>query len=93
MEDAEVGGKRGRGVAKKTNNTRRIWTKNEEKVLMVALKELVNNGWKSDNGFRTGYLFKLEDAKLEDAIPYPVLMEVRHHQITSIARVVTFRLR
>lgn len=29
---------------------------------MVALKDLVANGWKNDNGFRTGYFFKLEDA-------------------------------
>lgn len=53
---------RGRGAAKKTANTRRVWSAREEQVLISALKDLVNNGWKSDNGFRTGYLIKLEEA-------------------------------
>ncbi|KAL8480266.1 hypothetical protein ACS0TY_026984 [Phlomoides rotata] len=53
----------GRGSLKKpSNNTRRIWTIREEKVLINILKELVNKGWKSDNGFRTRYLNKCEDA-------------------------------
>ncbi|KAL8541068.1 hypothetical protein ACS0TY_002377 [Phlomoides rotata] len=46
--------------------TRRIWTSMEEKVLINALKDLVNKGWKSDNGFRAGYLSKCEDALKED---------------------------
>ncbi|KAL8557248.1 hypothetical protein ACS0TY_004621 [Phlomoides rotata] len=57
----------GRGSFKKpTSNTRRIWTTREEKVLINALKELVNKGYKLDNGFRTGYLIKCDEALKED---------------------------
>ncbi|KAL8544558.1 hypothetical protein ACS0TY_004944 [Phlomoides rotata] len=53
----------GKGSFKKpTTNTRRIWTTREEKVLINVLKELVNKAYKSDNGFRTGYLIKCEEA-------------------------------
>ncbi|KAL8510602.1 hypothetical protein ACS0TY_017430 [Phlomoides rotata] len=56
-----------RGSFKKpTSNTRRIWITREEKVLINALKELVNKGYKSDNGFRTCYLIKCEKALKED---------------------------
>ncbi|KAL8498086.1 hypothetical protein ACS0TY_021424 [Phlomoides rotata] len=56
-----------RGSFKKpTTNTRRIWTTREEKVLIDVLKELVNKGYKSDNGFRTGYLIKCEEALKAD---------------------------
>ncbi|KAG6436498.1 hypothetical protein SASPL_101399 [Salvia splendens] len=40
---------------------RRSWTDREEAVLISALKELVALGWKSDNGFRGGYLNKIEE--------------------------------
>ncbi|KAL8462138.1 hypothetical protein ACS0TY_033283 [Phlomoides rotata] len=43
-----------------------ISVEEEEKVLINALKDLVNKGWKSDNGFRAGYLTKCEDALKED---------------------------
>ncbi|KAL8492768.1 hypothetical protein ACS0TY_024094 [Phlomoides rotata] len=57
----------GRGSMKKAcNNTRRIWTTHEEKVLINVLKELVNKGYKTDNGFRTGYLIKCGDALKTD---------------------------
>ncbi|XP_057768317.1 uncharacterized protein LOC130988473 [Salvia miltiorrhiza] len=49
------------GKANKTDKTRRIWSPREEDILIAALKELVAQGWKSDNGFRGGYLKKLED--------------------------------
>ncbi|XP_057769415.1 uncharacterized protein LOC130989428 [Salvia miltiorrhiza] len=52
----------GCGKPTKTNKTRRSWTPREEDVLLAALKELVVQGWKSDNGFRAGYLGKLEEA-------------------------------
>ncbi|KAL8498274.1 hypothetical protein ACS0TY_021556 [Phlomoides rotata] len=51
------------GVSKKgSDNTCRAWSQHEEKVFIVALKDLVAKGQKADNGFRTGYLNKLEDA-------------------------------
>ncbi|XP_042017318.1 uncharacterized protein LOC121765292 [Salvia splendens] len=46
----------------KGDRSRRMWSDREEEVLLVALKELVAHGWKSDNGFRGGYLKRLEDA-------------------------------
>ena len=46
----------------KSERTRRIWTDREEGVLLATLKELVAQGWKSDNGFRAGYLVRLEEA-------------------------------
>ncbi|XP_057811839.1 uncharacterized protein LOC131026082 [Salvia miltiorrhiza] len=50
------------GRVNKTDKTRRSWSVQEEVVLLAALKELVAQGWKSDNGFHAGYLNKLEDA-------------------------------
>ncbi|XP_057779530.1 uncharacterized protein LOC130998112 [Salvia miltiorrhiza] len=47
---------------KKTDKKRRSWSTSEQEVLLTALKELVAQGWKSDNGFRAGYLKKLEEA-------------------------------
>ncbi|KAG6431359.1 hypothetical protein SASPL_109438 [Salvia splendens] len=40
----------------KADRSRRIWSVREEEILMATLKELAANGWKSDNGFRSGYL-------------------------------------
>ncbi|KAL1540204.1 hypothetical protein AAHA92_24590 [Salvia divinorum] len=46
----------------KSENTRRGWSFREEKILLASLKDIIAQGWKSENGFRGGYLFKLEDA-------------------------------
>lgn len=55
--------RRGRAAVKKIGTgTHRVWSNGEENVLIAALKHLVAHGWKTDNGFRTGYLNKLEDA-------------------------------
>ncbi|XP_057780275.1 uncharacterized protein LOC130998869 [Salvia miltiorrhiza] len=55
------------GRINKTDQTRHSWSSREEEALLAALKELVVQGWKSDNGFRAGYLNKLEEAmKKED---------------------------
>lgn len=56
------------GNGKKTERNRRSWTDKEEETLILALKELVANGWKSDNGFRANYVNRLEDALLK-AVP------------------------
>ncbi|XP_075498302.1 uncharacterized protein LOC142536823 [Primulina tabacum] len=47
-------------TAKKSERIRRVWTQKEDEFLIQALKELVNTGWKSENGFRCGYLTVLE---------------------------------
>ncbi|KAL8458290.1 hypothetical protein ACS0TY_035967 [Phlomoides rotata] len=77
----------GVGVSKKgSGGTRRVWAQREEKVLMDALKDLVVKGQKSDNGFRTGYLTKLEIA-LRKAFPGTDLQATPH--ITS--KITTWR--
>ncbi|XP_073301192.1 uncharacterized protein [Primulina huaijiensis] len=53
---------KGHDKGKKVEKTRRVWTTREEDVLLQALKEAVNHGWKSENGFRIGYLGFLEDS-------------------------------
>ncbi|KZV29234.1 hypothetical protein F511_22399 [Dorcoceras hygrometricum] len=50
------------GRNKKVDKTRRSWTAREEDVLIAALKDVVTKGWKSENGFRSGYLTLLESA-------------------------------
>ncbi|XP_057765001.1 uncharacterized protein At2g29880-like [Salvia miltiorrhiza] len=63
QEDIAIDGSEiGRGRVSKSKKSRRSWSTQEEAVLLVALKELVVQGWKADNGFRAGYLNKLEDA-------------------------------
>ncbi|KAG6406341.1 hypothetical protein SASPL_133941 [Salvia splendens] len=60
----------------KADRSRRIWSVREEEILMATLKELAANGWKSDNGFRYGYLVRAREAiKREfpntDILPHP----------------------
>ncbi|XP_057796019.1 uncharacterized protein LOC131012126 [Salvia miltiorrhiza] len=61
----------------KTKKTRRSWTCKEEETMLNGLKELVVQGWKSDNGFRAGYLAKLEDV-MKTAFPGTDLKGVPH---------------
>ncbi|XP_057779816.1 uncharacterized protein LOC130998418 [Salvia miltiorrhiza] len=65
------------GRKNKTDKTRRSWSTREEEVLLGALKDLVVNGWKSDNGFRAGYLNKLEEA-MRKAFPTTDLKGMPH---------------
>ncbi|XP_042058843.1 uncharacterized protein LOC121803212 [Salvia splendens] len=59
---------------------RRCWTEREEAILMSAMKELAATGWKSDNGFRSGYLtHALEAMKRE----FPKTDIVVHPHIKS----------
>ncbi|KAG6387425.1 hypothetical protein SASPL_152612 [Salvia splendens] len=46
----------------KGDRTRRSWTDRDEEMLVNWLKELFVTWWKSYNGFRAGYLTKLENA-------------------------------
>lgn len=70
----------GSARAPKTEKTRRGWTEKEEEVLLASLKELVAQGWKSDNGFRPGYIGKLE-ASMRKEFPHTDLKGTPH--ITS----------
>ncbi|KAG8377625.1 hypothetical protein BUALT_Bualt08G0052500 [Buddleja alternifolia] len=49
-----------RGGPKKGVSTRRSWSQREEEVLISAFKDIIAQGWKADNGFKTGYLQELE---------------------------------
>ncbi|XP_047966373.1 uncharacterized protein LOC125210819 [Salvia hispanica] len=51
----------GRQKFRKGDRSRRIWIFREEEILAATLLDLVAHGWKSDNGFRTGYLTKIEE--------------------------------
>lgn len=46
----------------KGDRSRRCWSDREEAALIAGLKELVAIGWKSDNGFRGGYLQRLQES-------------------------------
>lgn len=70
---------RGRGSVKKTTPTTRRATR-EEKILLIALKDLVSNGWKSDNDFRTCFLKKFDEALKKE---YPNTDLVASPNITS----------
>ncbi|XP_073119787.1 uncharacterized protein [Henckelia pumila] len=56
------------GRSKKTEKTRRSWTSREEDVLIQSLKDVVTKGWKSENGFKAGYLNVLESA-MKESLP------------------------
>ena len=69
----------------KSDRSRRIWSVREEEILMATLKELTANGWKADNGFRTGYLVRGKEAiKSEfpktDIQPHPHITRKRNHE-------------
>lgn len=44
----------------RSQHSRKTWSPEEEQQLIVGLKEAISRGWKSDNGFKTGYLGVLE---------------------------------
>ncbi|KAG6399776.1 hypothetical protein SASPL_141261 [Salvia splendens] len=48
-----------RGNARRPVVPRHSWSDREEAVLMVAMKDLVAHGWKSDNGFRAAKISNL----------------------------------
>lgn len=48
------------GTRKRNDKGRRSWSNREEEVLISSLKEIVANRWKSENGFKVGYLQALE---------------------------------
>ncbi|KAL8534642.1 hypothetical protein ACS0TY_010612 [Phlomoides rotata] len=58
----ESGGNNNVGLekGKKTDRNRRAWTPVEELILIDLMKDLVTKGWRTENGFKPGYLQKLE---------------------------------
>ena len=66
----------GRTKNGKADRSRRVWSVREEEILMATLKELAAKGWKSDNGFRSGYLVRAREAIQKefpktDILPHP----------------------
>ncbi|KAG6391009.1 hypothetical protein SASPL_148755 [Salvia splendens] len=59
--DCDVVTATSRNKFRKGKRSRRMWTPQEEDILAATLLELTATGWKSDNGFRAGYLSKIED--------------------------------
>ncbi|KAG6416596.1 hypothetical protein SASPL_124029 [Salvia splendens] len=64
---------------RKGDRTRRMWLEREEEILATSLLGLVASGWKSDNGFRSGYLTKVEDS-LRQEFPTTDLKGTPHIQ-------------
>ncbi|KAL0430546.1 UNVERIFIED_CONTAM: hypothetical protein Sradi_0680600 [Sesamum radiatum] len=60
MDDDASKGVRRRGVKWGGKLSRRVWSTVEKEALLECLREIVRTGWKSDSGFRTGYLGVLE---------------------------------
>lgn len=54
-----------RGTSKINDKGRRSWRQREEEALIAGLKEIVANEWKSENGFKIGYLQALEQHMLK----------------------------
>ncbi|KAL8533447.1 hypothetical protein ACS0TY_009727 [Phlomoides rotata] len=48
------------GEKGKATRGRRTWSKMEEDYLIQCLNEIVNDGWKADNGFKAGFQRELE---------------------------------
>ncbi|CAA0842944.1 Unknown protein [Striga hermonthica] len=61
----------------KPDKGRRSWSRQEEEILIAALKGIVASGWKSENGFKMGFLNVLEQ-ELVKAIPGTDLRGMPH---------------
>ncbi|KAK6127880.1 hypothetical protein DH2020_038388 [Rehmannia glutinosa] len=64
-------------VRKRNDKGRRSWSRREEEALVAALKEVIANGWKSENGFKIGYLQALEQ-EIQKIIPGIDLKGIPH---------------
>ncbi|KAL8476289.1 hypothetical protein ACS0TY_028819 [Phlomoides rotata] len=52
----------------KTVRARRSWSKFEEDALIHCLTDIVNDGWKAENGFKAGFQRELEK-KMQKMLP------------------------
>ncbi|KAL8547965.1 hypothetical protein ACS0TY_007309 [Phlomoides rotata] len=62
---------------------RRSWTKIEEDALIICLTNVVHEGWKSENGFRAGFLRELEKGMKKklpgtDIVAHPYINSKMH---------------
>ncbi|CAA0837915.1 Unknown protein, partial [Striga hermonthica] len=58
----------GTGKEGGATSKRCVWTSAEENALVNALKDILTEGWKTENGFITGYTFQLEK-KMKTYLP------------------------
>ncbi|KAL8552509.1 hypothetical protein ACS0TY_001263 [Phlomoides rotata] len=65
------------GERTKTVRGRRSWSKIEEDALILCLTNLVIEGWKSDNGFKAGFLRELEKG-MRKIIPTTDILATPH---------------
>ncbi|KAL8470541.1 hypothetical protein ACS0TY_033184 [Phlomoides rotata] len=65
------------GDRAKSVRGRRSWSKIEEDVLVLCLTNIVIEGWKSENGFKAGFLRELEKA-MRKIIPQTDLLATPH---------------
>lgn len=69
MGDLSSGQLKRKGSDKASKAMKKIWTPREDAVLIAALSELCNAGWKRENGiFKNGYTAALE-RKLKSRLP------------------------
>ncbi|KAK6126651.1 hypothetical protein DH2020_039598 [Rehmannia glutinosa] len=64
-------------VRKRNDKGRRSWSRREEEALIASLKEVIASGWKSENGFKIGYLQALEQ-EMQKIIPGTDLKGIPH---------------
>ncbi|KAL8527951.1 hypothetical protein ACS0TY_005678 [Phlomoides rotata] len=74
--DNNQGTSRGKNT-EKASNPMRVWTYEEERVLVNSLKDLVAKGYKCDNGFKSGYVTVLEQMMV-NAFPTTDLRDYPH---------------
>ena len=67
----------GASSSRSRSRIRRLWDHREEEILIEALKEIVVEGWKADNGFKAGFLQVLE-SKIVAALPGSDLRGMPH---------------
>ncbi|KAL8541013.1 hypothetical protein ACS0TY_002338 [Phlomoides rotata] len=65
------------GERTKTVRGRRSWSKIEEDALILCLTNLIIEGWKSDNGFKVGFLRELEKG-MRKIIPTTDILATPH---------------
>lgn len=58
-------GENNQPIAGSCKRSHHQWTRQEDKVLIDISLELVNNGWKADNGFKSGYLGQMQKMMAE----------------------------
>ncbi|KAL8473269.1 hypothetical protein ACS0TY_030195 [Phlomoides rotata] len=75
---------------KKSTRGRRSWSRVEEDALIHCLTDIVNDGWKADNGFKAGFFRELEKGMRRilpatDIIANPHINSKIHYNFAKLA--------